>query len=235
MNKPPEIPPAAPIGRPARSTPIGSTFVDWAALTERSTPTGIFRGVFDAPTPTMERFELHISTLNPGQTPHAPHRHPWEEILLLKAGNLEVSINGRTHPAGPGAVIFFAAHDVHTVRNTGAQPATYYVINFYPDAARTVRDQPAADWAPADRLPSGVVNWDAAATKENLHDTRRVFVNSATLTFVSLKIHATTIAAGRYPVRHAGHLNPLLVILKEGTIESNVDGVTHLVGPGSFF
>jgi quercetin dioxygenase-like cupin family protein len=222
-----------PIKGPPRSTPTGSTFVDWASLPERQTPNGIFRSVFDAPAPTMERFELHISTLNPGRTTHAPHRHPWEEILIVKEGSLEVAINAGKHRAGPGAVIFFASNDAHNVVNIADRPATYYVINFYTEATHAVREQPAAEWAPADRLRSGVVNWDEGTLKETAHDTRRTFIGSPTLTFTSLKIHATTAAAGRYPVRHTGHLNILLVILKEGMIESNIDGVAHRVGEGS--
>ena len=181
----------------------------------------------------MERFELHISTLNPGKTPHPPHRHPWEEILIIKEGNVEVSINTEKHRAGPGAVIFFASNDVHTVLNNGDQPVTYFVINFYTDARHTVRDQPAATWAPADKLRSCVVNWDDTSSKASPHDTRRSFVNSPTLTFRNLEIHATTAAPSRYPVQPGIHLHVVLIIMKEGTMEYTVNGVTHLVSPGS--
>jgi len=93
-----------------------------------------------------------------------------------------------------------------------------------------VRSEAAAKWAPADKLRSGVINWDEGATKDMSHDSRRVFVNAPTVTLTSLKIHATAVAARRYPVRHSGHLNILLVIVKEGVVESTIDGVTHLVG-----
>jgi len=226
------VPPAVLTKRPARSRPIGSTFVDWATLAERATAIGISRPVFDAPAPTLERFELQIGTLNPGKTPHAPHCHPWEEILIIKDGALEVSINGETQPAAPGDVIFFASNDVHTVVNRGAQPATFYVINFCTDAVHTVRDEPSAKWAPPGTLRSCVVHWDKIEPKPMTHDIRRSFLDSPTVTFTNLKIHTATAAAGRYPVRHSGHANLLLVIMKEGMMESNVDGVTHLVGPG---
>jgi quercetin dioxygenase-like cupin family protein len=69
--------------------------------------------------------------------------------------------------------------------------------------------------------------------KDAAHDSRRIFINSATVTFTGLKVHATTAAAHRYAVRHSAHLNVLLVIVKEGAVESTVDGVSHLVGAGS--
>lgn len=150
----------------------------------------------------------------------------------MKEGTLEVSINGERHEARAGAAIFFASNDVHTVVNHTDQPATYYVINFITDAVHTVPDQPAALWAPPEKLRSSVVNWDRSEPKQMTHDVRRTLLGGPTVTLTSLKIHTTTAAAGRYPVRHSGHVNILLVIMKEGTIESNVDGVTHLVGPG---
>ena len=226
------LPPAAPMKRPARSRPVGSTFVDWATLPVRETANGVIRQVFDAPAPTMEQFELHVTTLDPGKTPHAPHRHPWEEILIMKDGTIEVSINGELHEARAGAAIFFASNDVHTVVNKSDRPATYYVINFITDAVHTVPDEPAARWAPPDKVRSVVVNWDKIEPKPMTHDVRRTLLAGPTVTMTSLKIHTTTAAAGRYPVRHSGHVNILLVIVKEGVIESNIDGVTHLVGPG---
>ena len=128
---------------------------------------------------------------------------------------MEVSINTEKHRAGPGAVVFFASNDVHSLLNIGDQPVTYFVINFYTDARHTVRDQPAAIWAPADKLRSCVVNWDDTSSKASPHDTRRSFVNSPTLTFRNLEIHATTAAPGRYPVQPGIHLHVVLIIMKE--------------------
>jgi len=36
----------------------------------------------------MDKIELHITTLNPGEESHPVHRHPWEEMLLVKDGHL---------------------------------------------------------------------------------------------------------------------------------------------------
>jgi quercetin dioxygenase-like cupin family protein len=93
---------------PSQTTPMGTTFVDWDSLNPKTTPVGLSRSVFDSPTPTLEKFEVHITTLRPGMTSHAEHHHPWEEMLLVKEGTLEVSINGQKHSAGPGSLVFFA-------------------------------------------------------------------------------------------------------------------------------
>ena len=101
---------------------------DWKAMQPVATATGERRGVFDGSTVTLENLEMHVTTLNPGQTPHAAHRHPDEEIIIIKEGALDVSINGKTERANAGSVLLYASNDLHGMRNASDQPTTYYVI-----------------------------------------------------------------------------------------------------------
>jgi quercetin dioxygenase-like cupin family protein len=111
---------------------LGSGVFDWNQLVAKPTTVGERREVFDAQTATLANLECHVTTLNPGEAPHAPHRHPDEELIVVKEGTLEVMINGVTRQAGPGSVVFFAANDLHGLRNGGTTPATYYVLRIVP-------------------------------------------------------------------------------------------------------
>src|SRR5262245_3265907 len=52
--------------------------------------TGERRDIFDSATATLDRLECHATTINPGESPHAAHRHPEEELLIVKEGVLEI-------------------------------------------------------------------------------------------------------------------------------------------------
>ena len=104
----------------------------WSEMKVETTKTGERRALFDAPTPTLERFESHITTLNPGETPHAAHRHPEEELMILKEGTLEVIQNDTTNRVEAGGIIFCASNELHGLRNIGTNRATYYVLKWYP-------------------------------------------------------------------------------------------------------
>ncbi|HUJ42206.1 MAG TPA: cupin domain-containing protein [Opitutaceae bacterium] len=123
---------------PAPPKPMLSSGVfDWGKLEAKPTRIGARRDVFDAPTPTLGTLECHVTTVNPGEAPHAPHRHPDEELIIVKEGTVDVTINGVTRQAGPGSVVFFASNDLHGLRNNGTVPATYYVLRIVPhDLAR---------------------------------------------------------------------------------------------------
>jgi quercetin dioxygenase-like cupin family protein len=219
----------------ARPVPLGSTFVDWATLSFRPSPVGLYCAVFDEPTPTLERLEVHITTLRPGMASHTPHHHPWEEMLLIRAGQVEVSINGRKLSAGPGALVFLASNDAHNLTNVGALPATYYVINFYTGAVHSVRDQPASEWAPPEMLSSRVVDCDrlpAEPTKIGSH--RKVF-DSPTVTFLRLESHITTLNQGESTAPRNRDPGDELFVVKSGTVEATLNRIAHKAGAGSLF
>ena len=114
----------------ARSAVLGSRVFDWTAMTATANKTGEVRTVVRAPTATLDELEIHITTLRAGETPHPPHQHPDEELLIVKEGTVESLVNGELKRVGPGSVIFQAANQMHGIRNVGEGPATYHVIKW---------------------------------------------------------------------------------------------------------
>jgi quercetin dioxygenase-like cupin family protein len=109
-----------------------STVFDWTAMKSEPTKVGSVRHVVQKPTATLDELEIHITTLNPGQTPHAPHKHPAEELLVVKEGTVESLVNGQLKRVGPGSIIFQASNQMHSIKNVGSTPATYHVIQWKP-------------------------------------------------------------------------------------------------------
>jgi quercetin dioxygenase-like cupin family protein len=107
---------------------LRSTAWDWTALAAERTKVGDRRDVVDAPTPTLERLEMHITTLKPGETSHAPHKHPEEELIIVKEGTVLALVAGQERRLGPGSIILQASNEMHGIRNVGTTPATYHVI-----------------------------------------------------------------------------------------------------------
>jgi XRE family transcriptional regulator, regulator of sulfur utilization len=114
----------------AETKVMGSSAFDWASFKVQPTKIGSTRKVCQAPTATLDELECHITTLNPGETPHPPHKHPDEEIVIIREGTCEFVMNGETHRVGPGSVVFQASNQMHSVRNVGDTPATYHVIKW---------------------------------------------------------------------------------------------------------
>jgi uncharacterized cupin superfamily protein len=113
---------------------MASHIYHWAQIDLKPSKTGARSTIFDSPTPTLDKFHCHISTLNPGENTGAPHRHPQEEMVVVKSGALEVNIDGHIDTAETGSMVFFAANELENMRNAGSAPATYYVFQFFTPA-----------------------------------------------------------------------------------------------------
>jgi len=109
---------------------MGSSAFDWNSIEATPTKIGSTRKFFQAPTATLDELECHVTTLNPGETPHPPHKHPDEEVIIVKEGTVESLVNGETRRLGPGSVIFQASNQMHGIRNVGKVPAVYHVFKW---------------------------------------------------------------------------------------------------------
>lgn len=109
---------------------MGSAVFDWNSIQAKPTPVGSVRSFFKARTATLDELEVHVTTLNPGMASHPPHRHPNEEMVIVKQGTVETLSNGEWKRVGPGSIIFNGSNQLHSLRNVGADQAIYHVINW---------------------------------------------------------------------------------------------------------
>lgn len=219
-------------GPPKDSAVLHTTFVDFDSL-----PTSGPRQIFDNPSVAMDKVEVHVTTLAPDKESHPVHRHPWEEIIYVRSGQVDFTINGIVHHAGPGGYAFFASNDPHNARNVGSEPATYYVINFVPDTASS----PAAANAPSaaaqhspGKFQSTVIDTNSVppiASPTGSHFT--VVASQPTLTFLALETHVTTLSPGQHTAPDIIDSNDEIVILRSGQVEVTVNGISSRMNAGS--
>jgi quercetin dioxygenase-like cupin family protein len=109
---------------------MGSAVFNWNEVPVKSTEVGSVRSFFKARTSTLDELEVHVTTLDPGKSPHPPHRHPNEEMVIIRQGTVEVLVNGEWKRVGPGSVILNGSNQLHGLRNVGTDQAIYHVINW---------------------------------------------------------------------------------------------------------
>jgi uncharacterized cupin superfamily protein len=228
----------APFTRAAEPAPgkiFGSAVLPWESFVAKKSSTGERRDVTNLPTATIQRFESHISTLNPGKASHPPHKHNQEEFIIVKEGTLDISINGKISRVGPGSVMFLASIDLHNLTNVGDRPATYHVFNLTTARTKDAPAEGAAQAALPGRLASNAFNWDALKVETRPNGARRGVIDSPTVTLAHMECHITTLNPGEVP--HAAHRHPdeELIVVKEGTVEATIYGHAARGGPGSIF
>jgi mannose-6-phosphate isomerase-like protein (cupin superfamily) len=81
---------------------------------------------YNGPTDMLSGMCTGMAVLDPGASPHPPHRHPEEEFLIVASGTGEIECGGVTTKVGPGDIMYCAGDVVHGITNTGPVPMTFY-------------------------------------------------------------------------------------------------------------
>lgn len=81
---------------------------------------------YNGPTDQLRGMCAGMATLEPGASPHPPHRHAEEEILIVAEGTGVIECDGKETPVGPGAMMYCAGNTLHGITNTGAKTMTFY-------------------------------------------------------------------------------------------------------------
>lgn len=81
-------------------------------------------------TPESSLFVTGRLVLNAGQTPHPPHVHPEEEVMVIESGHGDIFCDGKTTKIGPGSVMYTTPNASHGIVNTGDTPLVFYFIKW---------------------------------------------------------------------------------------------------------
>ena len=81
---------------------------------------------YNGPTDQLTGMCTGMAVLEPGASPHPPHRHPEEEFLIVADGSGEIECAGKVTPVGPGDIMYCAGDVLHGITNTGPVPLTFY-------------------------------------------------------------------------------------------------------------
>jgi mannose-6-phosphate isomerase-like protein (cupin superfamily) len=89
-------------------------------------PFGDLRIYYDGPTDQLKAMTAGSLLLKAGMSPHPPHTHSEEEIMVVAEGTGEISVEGKITKVGAGSMMYCAAQHIHGIVNTGKVPLMFY-------------------------------------------------------------------------------------------------------------
>lgn len=200
---------------------------NWDNLQTEKTSSGERRQIFEGYTNTLSYFEVHVTTLKPGNAPHKSHMHAdMEELIIVKEGQLEQTINSERKMLGPGSVVLASPGDLHGISNAGDTDASYYIIRWRTkDPLNPERSRSAGG--------SQFYDWNDIAVKTTEKGYHRQFMNRPTATLKELEMHVTTLKEGI--TSHGEHIHEAeeIIIIMKGEVEESINGKQYKLGPGS--
>ncbi len=104
-------------------------------MTAKTAPSGaVGRNVFIGTLATGESVSVHETMQPAGTAPNPARRIQHSEVIVVEEGTLEFDHDGKAELAGAGSIIYVAVGTLHSVKNVGAGPASYVVIQIGGDA-----------------------------------------------------------------------------------------------------
>ena len=95
------------------------------------TKTGEERLLINGPTTHLKDMEISAITLNPGKTIlESNKRSNYEELIIVKDGELKITLNNESKNVGPGSVALILPENKCDLENGSSSQATYYIIKY---------------------------------------------------------------------------------------------------------
>jgi mannose-6-phosphate isomerase-like protein (cupin superfamily) len=93
-------------------------------------PVGSAGAYISGETPASTKFVTGRFVLSAGKTPHPPHTHAEEEVMIVESGAGEIFCDGKTTKVGPGSVMYTTPNAPHGIVNTGNVPIVFYFVKW---------------------------------------------------------------------------------------------------------
>lgn len=119
---------ASTVSAEAAEQKLPSTTLRYEDLKVKTSGENRSRQYLSGLTHTGFAIDLHETELPPGGRPHASHHHEHEEMIFIREGEMEVTIEGKKSRLGPGGVAYVASNEEHGWQNVGSTTSKYFVL-----------------------------------------------------------------------------------------------------------
>ncbi|MFD2570809.1 cupin domain-containing protein [Spirosoma soli] len=178
------------------------------------------RLLLEGATKDFSHIKIHATTLPAHQAPHPSHKHDDEELIIIKEGELTVTIEGNTKTLSTGSVALMMPGDEHGFENKGDKPATYYVMRYESKApADRERGQKAGG--------SFWLDWnDVAFQPHDKGGVRKMFDRSTAMTR-RFEMHVTTLNKGLWSHPPHTHAAAEILLMVDNSAQERINGQLH--------
>ena len=214
-----------------KSDSLLSNVYYWNKLEAKNEDSRVRRQILEGKTFALSYFEIHASTLEPGKAPHPPHVHEdYEELMMVKEGQVKITIAGKSKILGPGSIAFAMPGDEHGIENAGNTQATYFILKYKGKQKQTMDLERAKQGG-----GSFMLDWNELQTKNTGKGYRRDFFNKGTSQLNQFEMHTTALNADSVSHAPHTHVQEEIILILRGSVEMYINGNLHKGTAGDLY
>ncbi|MBA4053144.1 MAG: cupin [Marivirga sp.] len=183
--------------------------------------------VLKGSTTFFDSFEMTVLTLKDKKKHDQAVQKDYEELIILKEGNLEITVNGESKALGPGSTAFLLPGENYAYSSSGSAAAVFYLLKF---KSHALADEQRAQANGG----SFLVDWNVLEMKKNERGGRRDFFNRPTATCQKFEMHVTTLNEGLPSHPPHTHAEEEIILMIKGDATMEIAGKYYNASPGDF-
>ncbi|WP_416864173.1 MAG: cupin domain-containing protein [Imperialibacter sp.] len=201
----------------SQETKLTSKVYTWDELPVETGKNGERRQIAEGSTDHLKYLELHTTSVGAGLAFHAPHSHDDEELVIIKEGQVKVTVGDQSKVMGPGSIALIQAGEQHGMTNAGTTPATYYIMRYHDkephDAARGKANG-----------GSLLISYNDTEAKPTGKGTRRDYFDRPTSATENFEMHVTSLNKGEDSHAPHTHFVEEIIVIMKGNTQMHIDG-----------
>jgi (S)-ureidoglycine aminohydrolase len=200
----------------AQTDSLQAGVYNWSNLPVKKSGGRESRQILQGHTTDLNSLRIHTSTLGPGQINHPLQAyHDREELVIVKEGQLKVTINDSSKVLGTGSVVLIVAGDQQSFQNVSDQPVTYIVLAF-------IAKKPVDIKRGKENGGSLMLDWNDLTVKKTDKGASRPIFDRPSSMFERFEIHATALNAGLESHPPHTHRAEEIILLTKGNVTMNI-------------
>lgn len=194
---------------------IQSGIFRWGNLAVEKNNGRIKRPILDGNTTFLSSFQVHAMTIAAGEAaPKSSTQSDIDELIIVKEGQLQVTIGEQEKIIGPGSVVLAVANEAHRILNSGATPATYYRLQYKAKTPSATKDLEGSLILNIDNIP--IIRYGKGA--------RRDYYKRSIPQLKYFEMHTTMLLPGVQSHPPHTHKAAEILLIRKGNTEHYIDG-----------
>lgn len=180
-------------------------------------PTPLFTGCTD----NLKRIACHYSVLKPGRSPHVPHAHVDEEILVVLRGSATLLYENNQgkiieYSVKQGGAVYYPSFHRHTIRNDDKEPILYVMLKWVGQGNQAKKKLSLQTF---DVTPTGKLKQEKRFTSSQCF-------KAPTNHLKGIETHISTLLPGGGYKAHTDD-HDVAILMFEGSVVTNGQTITH--------
>lgn len=176
------------------------------------------RSIVSGSTTHLQLLDIKAITLYAGSGDVTlPAHEEMELLIIVKEGQLSVTLENESTTIGPGSVAMILPGDSYALNNTTSENTIYYALQYRSKAPVNVdRGRNAGG--------SFIIDWDQVAFNSHNKGGRRDFFHRATAMCEDFEMHVTNLNEGTSSHDPHTHEVEEIILMIKGDISMHIDG-----------